>query len=89
MYDFMSDYICTDLSDITIMSSTRDFHRIFRKPKYQGDFMQQMFELNTSDEQDEYHMNLVKKSLQEQAIYKDETWDSFKKLENKTKFETR
>jgi hypothetical protein len=50
MYDFMSDYICTDLSDITIMSSTRDFHRIFRKPKYQGDFMQQMFELNTSDE---------------------------------------
>jgi hypothetical protein len=51
--------------------------------------MQQMFELNTSDEQDEYHMNLVKKSLQEQAISKDETWDSFKKLENKTKFETR
>ena len=29
MYDFMSDNICTDLSDITIMSSLRDFHRVY------------------------------------------------------------
>ena len=29
MYDFMSDNICTDLSDITIMSSLRDFYRVY------------------------------------------------------------
>jgi hypothetical protein len=34
MYDFMSDNICTDLSNITIMSSVRDFHRIYTKPKF-------------------------------------------------------
>ena len=80
MYDFMSDNICTDLSNITIMSYVRDFHRIYTKPKFQGDFMQQMFELNTCDEQDDYHMNLIKQSLQKQPVSKDETWDSFKML---------
>jgi hypothetical protein len=42
--------------------------------------MQQMFELNTCDEQDDYHMNLIKQSLQKQPVSKDETWDSFKML---------
>jgi len=35
MYEFLTDIVCNDISkDITIMSSERDFWRVFEKPKY-------------------------------------------------------
>lgn len=50
MYDFLSNVVCKDLRDITIMSSELDFHRLFKKPEYQGDFLTQMFDWNLNEE---------------------------------------
>jgi hypothetical protein len=51
IYDFLENTIIQDISDITIMSSKMDFYRLFKKPTYEGDFLQQMFDWNLNAEQ--------------------------------------
>ena len=50
MYAFLTDVVCNDLNEITIMSDRRDFRRVFQKPNYQGDFLRQLFEWNYKQE---------------------------------------
>ena len=42
MYDFSVDFACVSLRDITIMSDKQDFGRIFKKPEFEGDFLENM-----------------------------------------------
>lgn len=46
MYKFMSTKVCKQISDITFICDEPDFRRIVEKPKYEGDFLKQMFDWN-------------------------------------------
>jgi hypothetical protein len=50
MYNFLEEVLCHDVCDISIMSTERDYHRLVKKPSYQGDFLRQMFTWNEIDE---------------------------------------
>ena len=77
MYKFMEEIICHDVSDISIMSTMRDYQRLVKKPAYQGDFLKQMFMWNELDEQSEYHIRLVQEHYQNNRPDGNETWNSW------------
>ena len=77
MYKFMEEVICHDVSDISIMSTMRDYQRLVKKPAYQGDFLKQMFMWNELDEQSEYHIRLVQEHYQNNRPDGNETWNSW------------
>ena len=88
MYNFMEEVLCHDVSDISIMSTERDYHRLVKKPSYQGDFLKQMFTWNEIDEQNDHHMRLVKEHFKENKPESDETWGSWERDVKKIKFKT-
>ena len=63
MYAFLTNIICNDLSEITIMSDRRDFHRIFQKPQYSGDYLRQLFEWNFKKETEERSASRLEQEL--------------------------
>jgi len=79
MYNFMDEVICHDVSDIAVMSTSRDFHRLVKKPAYEGDFLKQMFTWNEIKEEKNHHIRLVKEHYQNNkpTSGKDETWHSW------------
>lgn len=94
MYDFMSNYLCSSIQeDITIMCIKKDFPKIFKKPSYGGDFMKQLFDWNSIQEQDEYHTDRIKKGWNQHQPDKEENWDDFieteKTIKYKAKYESR
>lgn len=42
MYNFLADIICNYIQEITVMCDLRDFHRVYDKPVYTGDFVRQI-----------------------------------------------
>jgi hypothetical protein len=86
MYNFMEEVLCQDISDISIMSTELDFNRLVKKPKYQGDFLKQMFTWNEIDIQSENQMNLVKEHFKKNKQTNDENWNSWERDCNKIKF---
>jgi hypothetical protein len=63
MYDFLINVSCMEIPDITIMSDKQDFYRLFQKPKYEGDFLTQMFDWNLNADQAELEGNIVNNSF--------------------------
>ena len=60
MYKFMANKICKDIRDITFICDERDYQRLIEKPKYEGDFLKQMFDWNFNKEQAECEMEDVR-----------------------------
>ena len=79
MYNFMEEALCHDVSDITVMSSMKDYHRMVKKPKYQGDFLKQMLTWNEKKEQKNHHIRLIKEHYKKNKPTNGivETWDSW------------
>jgi len=50
MYDFLSEKVCPNVSDITVMSRWDDFYHLYKKPTYKGDFLTQILDLNINSE---------------------------------------
>ena len=63
MYDFLSNVVCKEIPDITIMSEKKDFHRLFKKPLYEGDFLSQMFDWNENHPAAEKESSHVREAL--------------------------
>lgn len=74
MYDFLSNVICKEIPDITIMSEKKDFHRLFQKPLYEGDFLSQMFDWNENHPAAEKELTFVRDELLKMDA-KGETFD--------------
>ena len=89
MYNFMAEVLCHDMSDISIMSTERDYHRLVKKPSYQGDFLKQMFTWNEIDEYNDHQMRLFKEHFKENKPAKSETWNSWEFDSKKIKFKTK
>ena len=75
MYEFLKNVVCNQFSDITIMSSERDFRRVFRKPKYQGDYLKQFFEWNCREENEKRNLLPLKQELKRTPVKTGETWE--------------
>jgi len=50
MYNFLSEKICPNVSDITVMSTKSDFYHLYKKPTYEGDFLTQILDWNINPE---------------------------------------
>lgn len=78
MYSFLTERVCNDITDITFMCEKRDYHRLIRKPVYEGDFLKQMFDWNNNKRaaDEEEHllragMNSVSKKISDAPAWKD------------------
>lgn len=60
------------------MSDKSDYYRLFEKPKYEGDFLKQMFDWNENASQKKREVGIVESSIN--GLDDDnETWDKFEK----------
>jgi len=50
MYDFLSEKVCPNVSDITVMGNKSDFYHLYKKPTYKGDFLTQILDWNINPE---------------------------------------
>lgn len=50
MYNFLSEKVCPNVSDITVMSDKSDFYHLYKKPTYEGDFLSQILDWNINPE---------------------------------------
>jgi len=75
IYDFLANTICLDLSDITIMSTKSDYKRLFNKPTYEGDFLQQMFDWNQNADVAKVEQAEVRDGLRQFLPKADESWE--------------
>jgi hypothetical protein len=90
MYDFMANKVCKDIQDITIMSDKADYYRLFEKPKYEGDFLKQMFDWNENSSQAKKEIEVVATGIKDLGEKNDsETWDSFEKELNVIKYKAK
>lgn len=89
MYDFLQNVLCRDIRDITIMCNIEDFHRIAPRPKYAGDFYQQLFEWNYNKDAAANEVKLIKTELKNRKPEAEESWDDFKTVLAKSKWSVR
>lgn len=60
------------------MSDKSDYYRLFEKPKYEGDFLKQMFDWNENASQKKREVGIVESSIN--GLDDDsETWEKFEK----------
>ena len=84
MYNFLEEYVCKNVSDITVMCRKRDFYRLYNKPTYEGDFLTQIFDWNINPEALDHEKNIIHKDVNKHELPKEEevgveTWKSFNK----------
>lgn len=72
----MAEKLCLEVRDITVMSEQVDFFRLFEKPRYEGDFLRQMFDWNLNQEAEEHEHALVIEGLAGTAV-DGESWEDF------------
>jgi len=89
MYEFLANVITKDIQDITIMSTWEDYRRLFEKPKYEGDFLTQMFDWNLNQEQSELEEAELKKAIVHLEVADDESWESFSDEIQSVKYKTK
>jgi hypothetical protein len=65
MYDFLSLELCKNVEDITVMSTKRDYLRLFKKPEYNGDYHNLIFDFNKNDDAKKVEMLMIKKETKE------------------------
>lgn len=59
------------------MCDKNDFNKVYDKPKYQGDFIRQMFEWNYKSETEATEMALLKESWRNEDTTENESWEDF------------
>jgi hypothetical protein len=89
MYEFLANVITKDIQDITIMSTWEDYRRLFEKPKYEGDFLTQMFDWNLNQEHSELEEAELKKAIAHLEVADDESWESFNDEIQSVKYKTK
>jgi len=95
MFDFLEEYVCKQVSDITVMSNKRDFYRLYSKPSYEGDFFSRIFDWNINPESlkletDKIHRDVNKHPLPKAEEPKVESWHDFnKKILTKAKYKAK
>jgi hypothetical protein len=81
MYNFLSEKICPNVSDITVMSTKSDFYHLYKKPTYKGDFLTQILDWNINPEGLNDERGRFEKSIKETdpTNAKSMSWDKFNK----------
>jgi len=88
MYNFMTNVICPDIRDITIMSENHDFYRLFKKPIYKGDFLKDIVRDNNKQEAADREIRAIERSITKIPT-KSETWKSFQESLKRIKYTAR
>jgi hypothetical protein len=72
------------------MSNKSDYYRLFEKPKYEGDFLKQMFDWNENASQAKKEVGIVESSINGMGEKSDtETWADFEEKLTHTKYKAK
>lgn len=63
MFKFLANKICKDIRDITFICDKSDYTRLLQKPKFEGDFLTQMFDWNFNKERADLEMDVIRKTV--------------------------
>ena len=74
MYNFLTERVCNDITNITFMCEKRDFTRLVRKPQYEGDFLRQMFDWNNNKRAEDHEKLGIRIGMNE--VRREETKDT-------------
>ena len=91
MYKFMTTKVCKDIRDITFICDEGDYRRLLEKPKYEGDFLKQMFDWNenqfVADAESKYVRETIISKVKDETM--PETWNEFEKVLIEIKYDSK